>query len=99
MPKKKLTAADYLESRDHLMRIILGEMVQNAANANVHWDAAQRLIGQNPDAALEHLAEAWVALDVPIRVERADAIRVLNRTMQLLDSELPDDDDHSSDPA
>jgi hypothetical protein len=65
---------------------------------NVHWDAAQRLIGTHPEAALEHLVEAWVALDVPIRVERADAIRVLNRTMELLDSELPDDDGHSGDP-
>jgi hypothetical protein len=80
------------------MRIILGEMVQNAANANVHWDAAQRSIGTNPEAALDHLVEAWVALDVPVRVERADAIRILNRTMELLDHELPDDDDHSSDP-
>ena len=80
------------------MRIILGEMVQNVANANVHWDAAQRSIRMNPEVALEHLVEAWVALDVPVRVERADAIRVLNRAMELLDRELPDDDDHSSDP-
>ena len=93
MPRKKATAAEYLHRSDELMRVILGEMTQNAANANVQWDAAQRLIETKPEAALEHLAEAWVALKTAIRIERIDALRVIDRTMELLGEELPDDDE------
>jgi len=93
MPKKRVTAAEYLAEVDEVMRLILGDMIQNAATANFHWDAARRAIGANPEAASEHLAKAWVPLVTAIRVEREDALRILNRTMKLLDLELPDDDD------
>lgn len=98
MARSKQTAARYLATHDQEMRVILGEMIQNAAKANVHWDAAERSIGVDPERALEHLADAWVVLKTIIRIERTDALRVVERTMALLDTELPDDDDHSSDP-
>jgi hypothetical protein len=97
MPRKKLTAAEYLDSQDEVMRLILGEMVQHTANANVYWDAAQRLIAKNPEAALTHLVDAWIALNTFIPIERSDALRVVNRTMALLDRELPDDEEPGTD--
>lgn len=92
MARKKLTASDYVAEVDEVMRLILGEMVQNAANANVHWDAVVRLIRSKPEAALEHLVGAWVPLTTAIRVERTDALRLIDRAMELLDKELPGDD-------
>jgi hypothetical protein len=92
MPRKRLTAAEYLADVDEVMRLMLGEMIQNAADANVHWDTAVRLIGSRPESALEHLVRVWVPLKTAIRVERTDAVRILDRAMELLDKELPDDD-------
>ena len=93
MARKKLTAAEYLNGHDAEMRVILDELLENAAKANVRWAAAQRHVSHDPDLALTELVEAMIALDIPVRIERADALRILNRVTDLLDQELPDNDE------
>jgi hypothetical protein len=93
MARTKLNAADYFDQHDTEMRVILGELLENAAKANLHWAAAQRVIRDNPERALEELVAAWIALDTFIRIERTDALRVINRASDLLDHELPNGDD------
>ena len=87
---KKLSAADYIERYDGEMRIILGELAESAAAANLHWAHAVQAVRGSPESALEHLAEAWVALKTAVKIERQDALRRINRASDLLDAELPD---------
>lgn len=93
MARKKLTAAEYVELHDGEMRTILGELIENAAKANLHWKNAHGLVRDDPDRALTELVEAWIALDTFIPIERRDALRVIDRASDLLDQELPDADD------
>src|SRR5436309_461725 len=96
MARRTVTAAEYVEGHDDEMRIILGELVENAAKASLHWAAARRLIRDNPDAALTDLVHAEIALKTFIRIERTDALRVIDRASALLDRELPNPDDGTS---
>jgi hypothetical protein len=89
---KKLSAADYIERYDGEMRIILGELAENAAIANLNWAHAALSVRQSPEAALKHLADAWVALATAVKIERRDALRRINAASDLLDAELPDND-------
>lgn len=92
MPRRKLTAAEYIERYDAEMRVILGELVENAAQVNLHWAAAVQLVRHHPERALEELANAWMALKTVVPIERRDALRRINAASDLLDSELPDED-------
>lgn len=89
---RKLSAADYIERYDGEMRVILGELVENAARANLSWAHAAEAVRGSPDNALSHLSEAWVALSTLIRIERIDALRRINVASDLLNDELPDGD-------
>jgi hypothetical protein len=93
MGRKKQSAADYIEEHDLEMRVILGEMVENAAKANAYWMYARLWARDRPEEALKSLVEAEIVLDVPLRIERTDALRRIGAASKLLDSELPDDDD------
>jgi hypothetical protein len=66
MPRPRLTAAEYVERNDAEMRVILGELAENAAHANVQWAAAVRLMRHDPERALEALVDAWVALKTAV---------------------------------
>ena len=93
MARRKLTAAEYIERYDGEMRVILGELAENAARANNHWTMAVDVVRRNPERALEELSEAWVALATSIKVERSDALKLIDRASALLDRELPDEDE------
>jgi hypothetical protein len=92
---KKLGAAEYIERYDPEMRIILGELAENVASANLNWTHAASLVRPNPEASLEHLSEAWVALKTSVSIEVRDALRRINAASDLLDAELPDADEES----
>ena len=95
MARGKRTAADYIERYDAEMRVILGELAENAARVNLHWAAAAYFVGRDPERAMQELAEAWVALTTAVPIERVDALRRINAAMKLLDRELPDDEEQS----
>jgi hypothetical protein len=93
---KKLSAAQYIERHDVEMRVILGELVENVAAANLHWTHAATLVHRSPEAASKHLAAAWVVLHSLVPVERRDALRRINAASDRLDGELPDLDEDSN---
>ena len=93
MPQRKVTAAEYIERYDPEMRVILGELVEKAAQVNIHWAMATHLVTHDPERALEELAECWVALKTLLPIERRDALRRINAASSLLTDELPDDED------
>jgi hypothetical protein len=90
MPRRGLTAAEYIESVDPEMRVILGELNENAARASLHWANAASLARADPARAMKELAEAWAVLSTTIRIERADSPRRINHASDLLDRELRD---------
>jgi head-tail adaptor len=92
MPRRNISAADYIERHDAEVRVILGELVENAARLNLHWAAAAYHVRRDPERALKELAEAEVVLSVAVRIERIDALRRISGASDLLDGELPDDD-------
>ena len=96
MAREPRSAADYIERHDE-METILGEMVENAQKALAGWRLARERVRDDPDQALTDLVEAEIDLDISIRIERADALRVIRAALNRLDRELPDDDDHSTD--
>ena len=89
---KKLSAADYIERYDGEMRIILGELAESAAAANLNWTHAAHSVRRSPETALKHLVDAWVALETAVKIERRGALRRINAASDLLGAELPDDD-------
>jgi len=91
MPRRRQTAAEYIERRDAEMRIILGELAENAVRANLGWAAAVRAARLDPDRALTELVEVEIALDIPVRIERADALRRIRAANRRLDRSRPDD--------
>ena len=90
---KKVSAADYIERYDGEMRVILGELAENAAIINLNWARAVERVRRSPDTAMTALVDAWVALQTAVKIERQDALRRINRASELLSDELPDDDD------
>lgn len=91
--ERRLSAAEYIGRYDGEMRVILGELVENAARVNTHWAAASQLVRHHRERALKELADAWVALTTAVPIERRDALRRINAASNLLDRELPDDED------
>lgn len=96
MARKRVTAADYVERHDREMRGILGELLENASKANLNWTYTRDYVRGNPDRALDELVAAEIALKTFIRIELSAALRVIDRASDLLDQELPDDDDSMS---
>ena len=91
MPRRRLSAAEYIERHDPEMRVILGELGENAARVSLHWANAATSARHDPERALKELGEAWAALTTAISIERTDALRRINAASDLLDSELSDD--------
>jgi hypothetical protein len=87
---KKLGAADYIERYDGEMRVILGELAENAAVINLNWARSVERVRRSPDTAMTSLVDAWVALETAVKIERQDALRRINRAIALLSDELPD---------
>jgi hypothetical protein len=98
MVRKKQTAAEYIDRHDGEMRVILGELAENAGEINMLWTLAVMQARQHPEGALEKLIDAEIKLDIMVRIERSDALRTIHSAINRLGAELPDDgDDHSTD--
>jgi hypothetical protein len=99
MAPRRQTAAEYIEEHDFEMRVILGELAENAGQLNMLWTLASMQALKSPQLAFDKLIEALTVLDVPVRIERTDGLRTIRSAIKRLDAELPDDeDDHSTDP-
>jgi hypothetical protein len=90
--RSRQTAADYIEKYDDEMRIILGELLENAANINLWWMSARHAARSHPDRAMTLLIDAEIHLNIHVRIERADSLRRIRAAIARLDAELPDDD-------
>ncbi len=90
---RRKTAAAFIAENATYVGVILAELAENAGKANSAWllavEAAQ---GGDLDRAETLIIEADIGLDGPVRIERRDARRVLQRALRLLDGELPDED-------
>ena len=70
--------------------MILAELAESAAKAGWHWAMAVEAVEQDPEKALEHLADLEVLLKHHVQIERLDSIRAARAAMAKLDRELPD---------
>lgn len=94
MPRPKLSAAEYIERHATEVGVILAELAENAGKAGRAWMLAVEWARRGDlDRAMTAVVEADIALDIPVRLERQDSRRILQRALALLDEELPDDDD------
>lgn len=93
MARNKQTAADYMERHDAEMRIILGELVENAGRINMWWTFAHSTVRQDPQRAFELLIDAEIHLNNHVRLELTDSLRRMRAVIDRLDAELPDDED------
>jgi hypothetical protein len=99
MARRKQTAAEYIEEHDFEMRVILGELAENAGKLNMLWTLASDQAHASPQLAFDKLIDALVVLDIPVRIERTDGLRTIRSAIKRLDAELPDDEaDNSTDP-
>ena len=99
MACKKETAAEYIERHDGVMRIILGELFENASAINLWWGHASSVVRTDPDGAESLLIDAEIHLNHHVRIELSDSLRYIRSALSRLDAELPDEeDDHSTDP-
>ena len=89
----KRLAADYLETVDPTIRLILAELAENSGRVARAWSMAVLSVRSNPERALEELVNAEIHLDNHIRIELADALRAVRAASNRLDRELPDDDE------
>ena len=96
MARKKLTAAEYIERHDGEMRVILGELAENAGKLNMLWTLAVSQARQHPHGAMQKLIDAEIKLDIMVRIERSDALRTIHSAINRLDAELPDDEEDLS---
>jgi hypothetical protein len=96
MVRSKQSAADYVERRDQEMRIILAELIENASEVNRLWAMARMQAKGAPEHAFRQLIDAETRLDIAVRIERADSLRILRSAIKRLDRELPDDEDDDS---
>jgi hypothetical protein len=96
MARRKLTAADYIQKYDGEMRVILAELAENAGKINLWWALAASKARRHPDRAMTDLIDAEIHLDSHVRLELADSLRRIRAAINLLDDELPDDDDAAS---
>lgn len=93
MTRRTQTAADYIERHDGEMRIILGELAENAGKINMWWTFARNAVRDDPDRALTRLIDAEIHLNHHVRLELADSLRRIRASIERLATELPDDPD------
>jgi hypothetical protein len=95
MARSKASAADYLEQFDPEMRIILGELVENAGKVNMLWTFARNTSRVDPNHALTLLIDAEILLNHHVKIERSDSLRRIRAAISRLGEELPDHDETS----
>ena len=93
MTRRKLVAAEFIEQTATYVGVMLAEMAEHAGKASSAWLGAVAAARRGDlDLAETLIIEADIELDIPVRLERQDARRVLQQALRLLDRELPDDE-------
>ena len=99
MARRKQTAAEFIEENALLVPLILGDMVEHLGHAGQEWsNAVWAARNGDLDKALTHVVEVGTAVDVPLKVGRAELRSITERAGHRLDAELPDDDDDEDEP-
>lgn len=93
MARGTQTAADYIERHDGEMRIILGELAENAGQINMWWTFARNAVRDEPERALALLIDAEIHLNHHVRLELADSLRRIRASIERLAVEHPDHPD------
>ena len=94
MAKRKLTTAQFVESRTQDIALILGDMMEHLGHALVAWsEAVSAAQVGDYDTALSRVVDVEIACDVPLRVGRSEIRSITRRAANLLEAELPEDDE------
>lgn len=94
MPAPKQSAAAYIESQNASVSVILAELAESAGVIARSWHLAVEAVRRHdPDRAQTNLVDAEIRLHHFVRLELQDTLRPTRRAIELLDRELPDDDD------
>ena len=94
MPRRKQTAAEYMEANAVMVPLIIGDLVEHLGQAAQAWSQAvvSARLG-DLDRALKHVVDVEIAVDIPLRIGRSELRTTAVRAGNLLDAELPDDDE------
>lgn len=96
MARPKQTAAEYIEANALLVPVILGDMIEHLGHAAQEWShAVWAARSGDLDEALTHVVEVGIAVDIPLRVGRAELRSITERAGVRLDIELPEDSEDS----
>ncbi|HLO36784.1 MAG TPA: hypothetical protein VK194_11905 [Candidatus Deferrimicrobium sp.] len=94
MARRTTTAAEYIEANALLVPLILGDLIEHLGQAAQEWSQAVWAARSGDlDKALTHVVEVGIAVDIPLRVGRAELRSITERAGNRLDAELPEDDD------
>lgn len=74
------------------------DLIEHANEVLAWWTIGREQVRADPELALKTLVDAEINLDIYVRTERVEALRHIRAATNRLDAELPDDEDHSSDP-
>ena len=97
MPRRKMTAAEYIEENALVVPAILGDMIEHLGQAAQEWSSAVWAARAGDlDKALTHVVEVGIAVDVPLQVGRSELRSICDRAGKRLEAELPDDEDEDS---
>ena len=100
MTRRKQSAAAFMDAHAAQVTLILGDMVEHLGEALVAWSQAVMAIEVGDyDTALARVVDVEIGCDVPLRVGRSEIKSITRRAANLLEAELPDDDDEREPPA
>jgi hypothetical protein len=88
MSRRTTSAAAYLDEAASDVSIALAELVESAGAVTRSWTLAVAESRRDPDAALQHLADAEIRLNHHIRLACVFALRRARFAMGRLDDEL-----------
>jgi hypothetical protein len=92
MARRKLTAAEYIESQALLTPLIIGDMIEHLGTALQSWGLAVEAARRGDlDRALTEVVAVEINCDIPLKVGRGELRAMMGRAGRLLDLELPDD--------
>lgn len=97
MPRRKKTAAEYVEYNAALVPLILGDMIEHLGTALQEWSNAVWAMDRGDlDKALTHVVNVGINVDIPLKVGRREIRAITDRAGDLLERLLPDDDESRS---
>jgi hypothetical protein len=73
--------------------LILGDMIEHLGLAAQAWSQAVLAARRGDlDKVLSHVVDLEIAVDVPLRIGRAELRSIAQRAFNRLDAEMPDED-------